>query len=348
MDSKSLSLMTQGKQGNKYYSLNPGSCQRQKLCSYFFTFPTPIVVFLAFTLGAGLSYSADAALAREHVNSVAEPIDSLSPAPANWRETTHVHGLSVSTTDPDVIYVATHHGLLQRSPEGHWFWVGPDRADHMGFSVDPSLANRYYRSGHPATGGNLGFQVSEDYGETWQSVSMPGVDFHVLAIAPSDPNVVYGWAASGARGLFLSRDQGKTWTQPRMAGLGDLPFGMAVDPQDPLRVFAATRLGLFESRTSGDEWTEVPNTQNAPVVGLALQREGDKLMIIGYRALETTPGLYRSTDNGQTWDLLGNGFEGALLRIAMATQDPNIYYAINQDNQIYRSEDQGISWQELN
>ncbi|MDX2272509.1 MAG: hypothetical protein NW237_11280 [Cyanobacteriota bacterium] len=328
--------------------------QRQKLGSWVLISATPTMLLLALGIGLGswLSPSGDAAPASEQVDSATrtvalKPAVSLFPAPANWRETTHVHGLSVSATDPDVIYVATHHGLLQRSQAGKWFWVGEDRADHMGFTSDPAQANRFYRSGHPATGGNLGFQISDDQGETWQSVSMPGVDFHALAIAPSDPKILYGWAASGARGLFLSRDGGKTWTQPPMAGLTDAPFGLAVDPQDPQRVFATTRLGLFESRSSGDEWTGIPSTQNAPVVGLALQREGEALLMVGYRALQTTPGLYRSTDNGQTWDLWGTGFEGALLRIAISPQDPDIYYAVNQNNQIYRSQDQGKTWQEL-
>lgn len=53
---------------------------------------------------------------------------------------------------------------------------------------------------------------------------LPEVDFHALAIAPSDPNIFYGWPASGAQGLHASTDGGKTWTKPRMARLGMLPL----------------------------------------------------------------------------------------------------------------------------
>lgn len=201
---------------------------------------------------------------------VATPPDvsvTLTSAPKDWQETTHVHGLAVNPNNPEIAYVATHHGLLQRSETGQWFWMGKERADYMGFTANPTDSRRFYSSGHPPTGGNLGFQISENQGQDWQQISLPGVDFHAMAIAPSNPQVFYGWPASGAQGLHLSIDGGKTWTQPRMTGLGDAPFSFVVDPSNPKRVFATTRSGLYESSDSGNNWTLVPNTQDAPVVG---------------------------------------------------------------------------------
>ena len=154
---------------------------------------------------------------------------TLTPAAKNWQETTHVHGLAVNSNNPAIAYIATHHGLLQRSKNGQWFWMGKERADYMGFTADPTSPNRFYSSGHPPTGGNLGFQMSDTQGEKWQQISMPGVDFHALAIAPSNPQVFYGYPASGAQGLRTSTDGGKTWTQPRIVGLKDAPFSLVVD-----------------------------------------------------------------------------------------------------------------------
>jgi photosystem II stability/assembly factor-like uncharacterized protein len=270
----------------------------------------------------------------------------LTPASAN--AITHIHGLAVSLTDPDILYVATHHGLLQRTATGQFFWVGEDRSDHMGFAIDPSDPNRFYRSGHPVTGGNLGFQSSDDQGQTWQLTSMPNVDFHAIAIAPSQPATFYGWATSGALGLFVSTDNGQSWSQTRMAGLEDLPFEIAVHPTDPNHLFLPTRAGIYESRDGGNQLEVIPGTQDTPIVGLTLQMRGSDLHLYGYRALQTTPGFYRSTDGGQTWDPWGSGFEGALLRIVISPHDSDIYFAANQDNQLYRSPDQGKTWQELN
>ncbi|URD53399.1 F510_1955 family glycosylhydrolase [Chroococcidiopsis sp. CCNUC1] len=272
---------------------------------------------------------------------------TLTPAPENWRETTHIHGLAVNPVNPAVAYIATHHGLLQRSETGQWFWMGKQRADYMGFTADPTNPNRFYSSGHPPTGGNLGFQISNNQGQDWKQISLPGVDFHALAIAPSNPNIFYGWPASGAQGLHVSTDGGKTWTQPRMVGLGDAPFSLAVDPQNSDRVFATTRSGLYESTDSGNNWTLVPNTQNAPVVGFTLLKQGNSSVTIGYRVLKSAPGLYRSTDNGKTWQPLGSGTNGTILYLAIAPSNPQVLYAVNENNAVFQSLNGGKTWKEL-
>ncbi len=272
---------------------------------------------------------------------------TLTPAPKNWQDTTHVHGLAVNPDNPKIVYIATHHGLLQRSEAGQWFWMGKERADYMGFTADPTNSNRFYSSGHPPTGGNLGFQISENQGQDWQQISLPGVDFHALAVAPSNPQVFYGWPASGAQGLHVSTNGGKTWTQPRTTGLEDAPFSLVVNPSNPKRVLATTRSGLYASIDSGNNWTLVPNTQDAPVVGLALVKEGDRTVMVGYRVLKSTPGLYRSVDNGKTWQPLGSGTNGTILYLATAPSNPQILYAVNENNALFQSQDGGKTWKEL-
>ena len=225
--------------------------------------------------------------------------------------------------------------------------MGKQRADYMGFTADPTHSDRFYSSGHPPTGGNLGFQVSDTQGEQWKQISLPGVDFHALAIAPSNPNIFYGWPASGAEGLHLSTDGGKTWTKSRMAGLEDAPFGLVVDPQNPDHLFATTRLGLFESSNRGDNWSLISSTKNAPVVGLALLKEGRNTVMYGYRVLKTNPGLYRSEDNGKTWKPFGTGSNGLILQLAISPSNPQIFYAINKNNAVFQSQDGGKIWKEL-
>ena len=274
---------------------------------------------------------------------------SLEPA-VNWRADNHVHGLTVNPDNPQVMYVATHNGLLKRSETGQWFWMEPEkeRADYMGFTTHPTDSNRFYASGHPHTGGNLGFQITENQGQDWKQISMPGVDFHAMAIAPSDPNIFYGWPASGAKGFHTSKDGGKTWAKSRMVGLGGEPFSLAVDPRNPDHVFATTGAGLYESTNSGDNWALVPNTQNAPVVGLALLKAGDNTVMYGYRLLKSAPGVYRSADGGRTWEQWGTGIKGTILYIAIAPSNPQILYAVNNNNAVFQSQDSGATWKDLN
>ncbi|WP_267923251.1 hypothetical protein [Nostoc mirabile] len=43
--------------------------------------------------------------------------------------------------------------------------MGKERADYMSFTADPINSDRFFSSGHPHTGGNLGFQISQNQGQ---------------------------------------------------------------------------------------------------------------------------------------------------------------------------------------
>ncbi|MEQ9552089.1 F510_1955 family glycosylhydrolase [Coleofasciculus sp. G2-EDA-02] len=275
---------------------------------------------------------------------------TLTPASDNWREKTHIHGMAIDPDNPEILYLATHHGLLQRAEDGKWLQVGTDRSDLMSFAPHPTDNQRFYASGHPPEGGNLGFIVSENKGQDWQLRSLPGVDFHALAIAPSNPDVMYAWAASGKQGehgFLTSSDNGKTWQEVQPIGLRGAPFGLAVDPNHPDHVFATTRNGLFESIDGGKNWMVLPNTKNAPVAGLTLKSEGEQTVMYGYRLASDSPGIFRSTDRGKTWELVGEGIEGTILHLAIAPNHPEIIYAVNDQNQVFQSQDEGKTWNKL-
>ncbi|BDI20831.1 hypothetical protein ANSO36C_66330 (plasmid) [Nostoc cf. commune SO-36] len=168
-----------------------------------------------------------------------------------------------------------------------------------------------------------------------------------MAISLSNPNVFYGWPASGAEGLHTSKDGGKNWTKPRMNGLSDAPFDLAVDPRSPDHVFATTRSGLYESTNGGDNLTLVPNTQEVPVVSLALLKDGNSTVMYGYRFLKSAPGVYRSNNGGKTWEKLWTETDGVVVKLAVAPNDPQIFYAVNENNAVFQSQDSGKTWKEV-
>ncbi len=274
----------------------------------------------------------------------------LTPVPQDWRENTHIHGMAVHPERPEVLYLATHHGLFVRSQPEEWAWVGSGRDDLMGFVADPVNPQRFYSSGHPPTGGNLGFRVSEDHGQTWKLVSMKGADFHALAIAPSAPDTLYGWAstATGEHGFFASEDGGQTWTEPQLKGLTAPPFSVAVHPTNPNQVFATTELGLFTSADGGDSWTLIASTENIPIAGLAVAQSEAGTTLYGYQLAPESTGFYRSQDTGKTWEKVGKGLEGTILYVAIAPNNPQILYAANQNNSVFQSQDGGVTWTTVN
>lgn len=277
---------------------------------------------------------------------VPTPSEASLKSAENWQANNHIHGLTVSPDNPQIIYIASHNGLLKRSETGQWLWV-KEQYDYMGFIAHPTDANRFYASGHPPEGGNLGFQVSQNRGVDWQSVSMPGVDFHAMAIAPNNPDTIYGLATSGKQGFFVSNDEGQTWTQQPTSGLEAMPFSLNVDPLNAERVFATTQAGLYESRDAGKTWSLLSSTATAPIAGLALQADGDRTVMFGYRISPADTGLYRSVDNGQSWERWSDGLEGTVLYLAISPRDAQTFYAVNENSTVFQSQDGGKTWNEM-
>jgi hypothetical protein len=183
----------------------------------------------------------------------------LPVAPDAGQEMAHIHGLGVNPSDGSLL-VATHTGMFRAEPgERRPERIGDSRQDTMGFTVvgpDDFLGSGHpdARQDLPPL---LGLIRSTDGGQTWEAVSLLGeVDFHVLraqgrriygvdsqsgvlfvssdggetwrreqppgalldlAIDPQDPDRI---AATGERGLLLSKDAGKTWRPvSRLVGL---------------------------------------------------------------------------------------------------------------------------------
>jgi hypothetical protein len=95
---------------------------------------------------------------------------------------------------------------------------------------------------------NLGLIRSGDAGRSWDPVSLLGeADFHVLR---SQGDTVYGLnGLSGA--LMVSRDGGRVWDEHEPPGP---MLDLAVHPDEPSRVVAATEQGLVSSSDSGRGW----------------------------------------------------------------------------------------------
>lgn len=311
-----------------------------------------IPITISLLAGGGLGFlasrSVNQPVSSPTTNQTAIKESSLDPA-VNWQVDNHVHGLSVDVKNANIAYIASHRGLLQTSETGGFYWVQPqnERADYMGFTSDPTNSDRFYASGHPQSGGNLGFQITEDRAKTWQFVSMKGVDFHALAIAPSNPQIFYGYPASGAEGLHVSSDGGKTWTRQRADGLTAQPFNIVVDPVNSDRAFAITQSGLFETINRGDSWQILPSTTTKPIIGMALVKEGDRSVIYGYQLSQSKDGIYRSVDGGKSWQEWGTGTEGVILYLAVAPSNPQIFYAVNAKNTIFQSQNGGKTWKIL-
>lgn len=268
----------------------------------------------------------------------AAPALAQSASVADLAGSTHIHGLSFDRADPSRVLVATHHGLMRAAPDGTVTPVSDLQDDFMGFSPHPTDATVLFASGHPRTGGNLGFIKSTDSGKTWTQIS-PGaegpVDFHQLAVSPTDANVFYGSYGN----MQTSRDGGATWTVTGAApsGLIDL----AISPTDPETVYAGTEAGLMVSRDGAKSWQSL--ISDVPVTTVDLTTDGT------IYAFAPGRGVLRATEAAPNFETTGQGPDAAgyILHLAADHKNKDRLVAITGGKAIVVSADAGASWKAL-
>ena len=240
--------------------------------------------------------------------------------------------------------------------EMRWRLIGPFRGGRTRAATGvPSQPNVFYIGQV-----NGGVWKSDDYGRTWTPIfdSQPTQSIGAIAVAPSDPNIIYVASGEGLQrpdlsvgdGIYKSTDAGKSWTHLGLRDGQQIP-ALVVDPHDPNRVFAAVlghpygpneERGIFRSTDGGVTWEKVlfknENTggsdiemdpKNPDVLYAALweARQGPWEYGNGYGG--TDGGLFKSTDGGTTWRQLTNGLPKDLVQIyvAIAPSEPNRLYA---------------------
>ncbi len=259
----------------------------------------------------------------------------------------------------------------------HWRLVGPFRAGRVvAVSGVPGSATTYYFGGVDG-----GIWKTTDAGTVWEPIfdHEPVGSIGSVAVAPSDPNVIYvGTGESDIRsdlasgnGVYRSDDSGKTWTH---IGLDDTRqiSRILVSPTDPHTVYVAAlghaygpnpERGIYKSTDAGEHWTRI--LDKGPDVGIAdlAMAMGDPNILFAttwnahrppwstYAPLEG-PGnaLYRSTDAGATWTAIsGHGLPTETwgrTGIAVSSDGRRVYVTIDAKGQagLYRSDDGGDSW----
>ena len=260
-----------------------------------------------------------------------------------------------------------------------WRQIGPFRGGRAlvvtGVAGDPET---YYFG---AVAG--GVWKTQNGGLTWTPMTdKTGImSIGAIAVAPSDPNVIYvGTGESCIRGnisygdgMYKSVDGGKTWAH---IGLGDTQHiaKIVVHPQNPDIVYVAALghaygpnelRGVFRSSDGGKTWQKVLFKDNKTgAIDLVFDPNNPHILFAALWEAQRTPwsltsggpgsGLYRSGDDGVTWKRLeGHGLpSGVLGRIGVTVSgaDGNRVYAIIEAEKggIYRSEDGGESWHLIN
>lgn len=238
----------------------------------------------------------------------------------------------------------------------------------------------YYFGG---TGGGV-FKTT-DAGKNWKNVTdgYLGVgSVGAIAVAPSDPNVVYVGTGSACPrgnistgdGVYKSTDAGKTWTHIGLREAGQIGK-IRVHPRDPDLVYVAAlghifgpneERGVFRSKDGGGAWEHVlPISDRTGVVDLSMDPNNPRILFAGAWAAERKPwsmnsgsedgGIYRSVDAGDDWERLEGGLPTGLVgktSVAVSPANSNRVWALieaeGDRGGVYRSDDAGESWTRIN
>lgn len=255
----------------------------------------------------------------------------------------HAHGMALDVADPGKLYIATHDGLYVLQNETDLFRIGSSKDDLMGFTAHPTEAGTFFSSGHPARGGNIGFQKSIDGGITWEKVSagLGGpVDFHAMTVSVVNPEIVYGFFAGR---IQKSIDGGRNWEYAK----GSIsPISLSSDPNRESVVYAATQSGVRVSEDKGDSWKSLsPQLEGGAVSVIAFNPHNAQIALT---FAETLGGLGKSTDGGLTWSKINETFGGgAVLYIAFSKVQAGVVYSLTNQNSIFKSSDDGATWQKV-
>lgn len=229
-----------------------------------------------------------------------------------------------------------------------------------------------------------GVWKSIDAGVHWRPVfdEQPAQSIGSIAIAPSDPNVV--WVGTGetfirsnvslGNGIYKSSDAGKTWTHMGLEKTGRIGR-VVIDPRNPDIVFAAAlgtcygpqpERGVFRTSDGGKTWERVLFVdENTGVSDLSMDPTNPRILFAGTWQIDiktwgrksggSSGGVFVSRDGGTTWKRIEkHGLpDPPLGKIAVnvAPSDPQRVYALietGQKGSLWRSDNGGESWKNVN
>ena len=250
-----------------------------------------------------------------------------------------VGDVAVAHSNPDIIYVGSGEGLHR-----------------------------------PDLGVGDGMFKSINGGRTWVHVGLDDIQqIGRVVVHPTNADIVFAaglghpYGANEMRGVFRSKDGGKTWEKTLYINHNTGAIQVEFDPNNPEIVFAdmwehregpwengsfsGPNSALYKSTDGGTTWRALKNglpsaEQGLGRIGFCIAPGNSKRMYATVDA-QVNSGLYRSDDGGENWKVItkderiyGRGSDFAELKVH--PKNPDIVFSANVAS--YKSIDGGLTW----
>ncbi|HSG09397.1 MAG TPA: hypothetical protein VLA36_13635, partial [Longimicrobiales bacterium] len=303
---------------------------------------------------------------------------SIGPAVTGGR----VHDIEAVPSDPSTLYVATASGGLWKSTNRAQTWVNVFDTMAVGTFGDVALAPSNPDVVYAGTGeqnnrqstsyGN-GVYRSDDGGRSWRHLGLAETR-HIgkVEIHPTNPDIAFVaalgnlWAPSADRGVYRTRDGGRSWQNVLYRGESTGAVDLVMDPSNPNVLYAALYQrqrrawgfngggpgsSIYKTTDGGDSWIELTNGIPAGEkgrIGLAISRSNPRVLnaLIEY-ADRNAQGTYRTADGGHTWERVNaqNGRPMYYSEIFIDPNDENTVYSLATSS--YVSHDGGRNFEQI-
>ncbi len=296
---------------------------------------TSIILCLAFALSLSATpVHAQAPVAPAKQPDLLKALQYRSIGPYRGGRSAAVAGVP---SQPFVYYYGATGGGVWKTTDGGINWesvsdgsvFGTGSVGAIGVSdSDPNVV--YVGMGESPIRGNVshgdGVYKSTDAGKTWKRIGLEDTrQIPRIRVHPKNPDLVYVaalghvWGPNEQRGVFRSKDGGKTWEKVLSRGNKAGAIDLILDPGNPNTIYAGfwevyrkpwtlesggPGGGIFKSTDGGDTWTELTRNTGLPrgmigKVGITVSPANPERVWAIVEAEDG--GVFRSDNGGQTW-----------------------------------------------
>lgn len=257
---------------------------------------------------------------------------SIGPAVTSGR----VMSIAVHPNNVGIIYVGTASGGLWKTTNGGATWtpiMDREGSYSIGWvTLDPSNPNVVWvgtgeRNSQRSVAYGDGVYKSDDGGRSWKNVGLKNSE-HIgrIVVHPKNADIVYVaaqgplWAPGGDRGLYKTTDGGKSWEQVLKISENTGVSDVVLDPRNPDVIVATAyqrrrhfftlinggpESAIHRSTDGGKSWTNVntglPNEELGRI-GVAISPVNPDILYAIVESANRRGGIFRSSDNGVTWE----------------------------------------------